>query len=227
MKRVAVTREEKKKKDEATKKEKFSTVIRVMTMRGRIPEQDAEHTMVINTTSRSKGIWKQFSPFRLGPLQVPLADGTTYTARNFENAWQYSKVYAGHIGDPEAYLTWAKQGWDNAKAVRYPMGKGMKPEHAVWGEKTLGYIEARKTIYAPHYAALVVKTGAFRTLKAIVESGKYKTIWLRDFDGYDHTFLGMSLDRVLNEPKRKMGHAFVLLGCLTNNHFWEPPLPSQ
>ena len=33
---------------------------------------------------------------------------------------------------------------------------------------------------------------------------------LWDFDGYDHHELGMDLKEVLNDPERKMGHAFVL-----------------
>jgi hypothetical protein len=46
-------------------------------------------------------------------------------------------------------------------------------------------------------------------------SGRYRQIWLRDFDGYDHDDLGMSLSAVLHEERKKMGHAFVLkVWCL-------------
>jgi len=33
---------------------------------------------------------------------------------------------------------------------------------------------------------------------------------LRDFDAYDHVMIRWSLTEVLNNPDRKMGHAFVL-----------------
>lgn len=39
----------------------------------------------------------------------------------------------------------------------------------------------------------------------------------RTADGYDHDNLGMSLTEVLNNPQRKMGHAFVLKMLLTKD----------
>ena len=39
---------------------------------------------------------------------------------------------------------------------------------------------------------------------------------LLDYDAYDHIKLGMSLIDVINEPRRKMGHAFVLILMLTD-----------
>jgi hypothetical protein len=39
---------------------------------------------------------------------------------------------------------------------------------------------------------------------------------IRDYDAYDHESLGMSLIDVINNPKRKCGHAFVLLMILKN-----------
>lgn len=44
-------------------------------------------------------------------------------------------------------------------------------------------------------------------LKSLAEQ---KEIWLWDFDGYNHERLGMTLDDVMDNPKLKMGHAFVL-----------------
>ncbi len=39
-------------------------------------------------------------------------------------------------------------------------------------------------------------------------------------DGYDYHKLGMSLEDVLNNPKRKMGHAFVIAMILANDLCW-------
>ena len=198
------------------------TQVRVTSMRSTILEPEGSKVKVINCTSRSKEpLWRQLSPFFLGP--VLLYDG--YTAQRHENAWQYAKVYKQHLddeGEPTLdYWKWAKQGWANEKAVRFPMGKGAKPEFSLWDGQKLGYIEARKKIYAPTYAELVVETEAYRQLELMYHSGAFDVIWLRDFDGYDNQAAGLDYEQVLNYPKRKMGHAFVLAMCLTDQRVWE------
>jgi len=72
----------------------------------------------------------------------------------------------------------------------------------------LGYIEARKRIYFRLYAKAVAKTEAFAQLRALHEERGQLVLW--DFDGYDHRARNMTLKDVLNNPKRPMGHAFVL-----------------
>ncbi len=173
--------------------------------------------VVIDTTS-SSGDFKQLSPFVLKVLER-----TTGKAVVFENLWQFSKVYKCHIanhgGVSVEWFKWRKQGWENPRAVRYPMGKGAIPEYSYWqdgfrGEwHKLNYIEARKQIYAPVYADWVELTDSFSRLKALYESGE--DIILLDYDAYDHQALGMSLKDVINNPNKKMGHAFVLIMMLT------------
>jgi hypothetical protein len=154
-----------------------------------------------------------------------LACGGTvsYTAKNVENAWQYSKLYPQHADSrqqptPE-YWAWAKQGWNNPRAERYPMGRGAKPLCALWKGNHLDYIEARKQIYVPIYATAVAKTPVFTALTElatkVAATGCAICLW--DFDGYNHQILGMSLEDVLNCPSKKMGHAFVLAALLTEN----------
>lgn len=169
------------------------------------PPQDA---CVINTTSRSNDFGKGFSPFFLGPIK--LWDG--HVAKNLENAWQFSKVYACHLDDdnnpkPE-WLQWAKDGWANPRAQRYPMGKGTKAEYSWWDGKRLSYTQARRHIYIPLYASLVIKTSAFGMLKDHLDT--FGDIYLWDFDGYNHRSLHMSYDQVIDCSYRKMGHAFVI-----------------
>jgi hypothetical protein len=168
---------------------------------------------VINTTSKSTNWSRGLSPFYLGNIE--LYNG--YKAQNVENAWQFSKVYKDHVDNNEnptpAYFDWAKKGWESKWAFRYPMGKGAIPLYSMWGEEKLDYIEARKQIYLPIYAKAVVKSEAYKILKRTYEQNGEVTLW--DFDGYDYLSLGMSLEEVLNEPKRKMGHAFVLAMLLT------------
>jgi hypothetical protein len=172
---------------------------------------------VVDTTSHS-GEWKELSPFLLGPC--PLY--ASYVAFNIENGWQFAKVYKQHTYTSHvdgsflpstAYWQWALKGWSDKTAHRYPMGKGAKPLYSFWDGKNLGYIEARKRIYAPLYAHAVVKTAAFKKLWQLHSGGT--DLILRDYDGYDHK--GKSLSQVLNDPAKKMGHAFVLKMLLLND----------
>ncbi len=168
--------------------------------------------VVISTVSRADNWQAGLSPFVLGPCELY----GNYESKNMENAWQFAKVYKKHVagdGEPsEEYFKWAIRGWNDKKAHRYPMGKGAVPEYSWWRGEALGYIEARKAIYAPLYARAVLKTHAWRTLKKVYAAAKKngERLVLLDFDAYDHQALNMSLADVLNEPKKKMGHAFVL-----------------
>lgn len=177
--------------------------------KGKLPDNSTLIYTVSHSTNWSKGL----SPFFLGPCK--LYGG--YTAKKMENAWQYCKVYAKHTDanqDPtDAYWRWAKQGWADEWAHRYPMGKGAKPLYSWWDGQKLDYISARKKIYVPLYARAVKKTKAYERLKHIYNySGRVVYLW--DFDGYDNEALGMSLVDVLNDPTRTMGHAFILARML-------------
>jgi len=164
---------------------------------------------VINTTSGSKTWSKALSPFFLGPVKLY----GNYMSKNMENAWQFSKVYQIFVdkdtGNPShLYFRWATTGWNDTYAHRYPLGKSMRPEYAWWDGKKLDYIEARKKIYVPLYAEAVKGTEAFKKLQE--EAEKNETIYLWDFDGYNHKAMGMTYEDVVDEPSMKMGHAFVL-----------------
>ena len=166
--------------------------------------------VVIDTTSNS-GEYRDLSPF---VLPAP-------PAKNFENLWQYSKVYKKFImpidGYPDAsWYKWRDVGYNNSRAIRYPMGKGAIPEYSFWDGEKLDYIQARKKIYAPEYAKNVIETLAFKRLKHIYQDCYNTELLLLDYDAYDHIKLGMSLIDVINNPKRKMGHAFVLVMMLTD-----------
>lgn len=181
----------------------------------RVPNQHQRGTVVIDTTSRG-GWTADLSPFSIGPC--PLYDG--HVAQNVENAWQYAKVYAQHTdenGNPTvAYWQWAYEGWTNPRPVRYPMGKGARPQYSLWEGERLGYIDARKRIYGPLYAEAVQRTQGWQIL--LEEYEKADNLWLRDWDGWLMERHGMtSLTDVLNNPGRIMGHAFVLQMLLTDD----------
>jgi hypothetical protein len=162
---------------------------------------------MIETTSHSKNWSRGLSPFFLGPCTLY----NNYWSYTVENAWQYSKVYKEHMFMGELspdYFHWAIAGWSNPRANRYPMGKGAKPEFSFWDGKKYKYIEARKNIYIPLYSEAVKKSDAFKQLVIVYKENK--DICLLDFDGYNHLGLGMTLEDVVENPNRTMGHAFVL-----------------
>lgn len=163
---------------------------------------------VINVTTSSKTWSKYLSPMLLGPVELYKG----IWSKNVENAWQYSKVYKGQMnkfGEPGYnWFTWAERGFNDVYAHRYPMGKGAIPEYSYWDGYSLDYIEARKIIYLPLYRTAVLNSKYYSKLLEIHNTNKDIALW--DFDGYNHIKLGMTLDDVLNDPSRKMGHAFVL-----------------
>ena len=187
-------------------------------------EKAPEDFIVINTTSKDdQNIGKQFSPFFLSNISI--YDGIV--AKNMENAWQFSKVYNEFVDEDnnptQAYFDWAKKGWNDSFAHRYANGKGNIPLYSYWKTKDKNsgkviehkwdYITARKNIYFPLYAKAIVNTQAFKDLQKRVLSGEKIALW--DFDGYNHAARNMTYEDVVNEPKYKCGHAFVLYGLLT------------
>jgi len=94
------------------------------------------------------------------------------------------------------------------------MGRGKKPLYAYWDGRHLDYVPARKTIYMPLYRDAVRPTEAFAELVRVCR--QHELVVLRDFDGYDHRALGMTLEEVLDCRSRIMGHAFVLAMMLND-----------
>lgn len=191
----------------------MTATIQIVGMRTRVTNPN---TIVVNTCSNAKTGWQRdLSPFLLGPCE--LFGGLV--SHNMENGWQYTKLYQQHAdanGEPtQAWWQWAINGFNNPQAVRYPMGRGARPLHAWWDCEKLPYIEARKKIYGPLYAEAVQKTEGWKELVDLYENSQHLT--LRDYDGHDHAKLGLTLDQVLNNPRRKMGHSFVLKMLLTQD----------
>lgn len=182
-------------------------------------KQTDENGVYVNTTSKSECDWQRdLSPFYLGPCPLYW----DMTAARMENGWQYSKVYPEYDngGEPkEEYFDWALAGWRNERPVRYPMGKGKKPLYSWWDGNKFGYVDARKNIYIPMYANAVVKTEGFKILSKVYDGvlATGKTLYLRDYDAYRHEEAGMTLTDVVNNDKKKCGHAFVLAMLLSHD----------
>lgn len=163
----------------------------------------------VDCTSRSKE-WGGLSPFT--QCDVELYD---IKAKNVENAWQFSKVYAQHDnnGTPNSnWFKWREKGLNDTYAHRYPMGKGNKPLYSFFNGEKYSYVEARKNLYFPLYIQFCQNNPTFNRLKDLYQDGEQ--IAIRDFDVY---YLGdKDLIEAVNDPTRKAGHGFVLYHLLTN-----------
>lgn len=172
--------------------------------------------------------WGSLSPFHLGPCRTP--DGVMF--HNMENMWQYSKVYAEHLANSNdlfhgeitsEWFAWHLKGARTLQAHRYPMGKGQTAMFSKWGDLRLSYVSARKQIYVPEYAKLVVQKPKFR--KLLKEYRRGAKIILRDYDTYDiqkaYPDSRVPWLNAIENKNAKFGHAFVLALALM---FHERPL---
>lgn len=106
----------------------------------------------INVTSRSEDDWSRaLSPFLIGPVTI-----NGCSARNVENAWQYSKVYPVHLDEEgnirDEYYQWREAGYEAIGANRYPFGKNkLQHSHLLMENATPILRQKRKFIF--HYTA--------------------------------------------------------------------------
>lgn len=164
----------------------------------------------VNCTSKSDDKYKLLSPFMTSNPYCYAG----LSAKNVENAWQFSKVYPEYddngVPTPQWYL-WRDAGFANYFAHRYPMGKGAKPLYSWWNGNIYGYVEARKNIYAPIYENSIKDTNVFLGLKQ--EYLKGTKICIQDFDTYP--LEGATYLDAINNPLKPFGHGFVIYKMLT------------
>lgn len=117
----------------------------------------------------------------------------------------------------------ALEGARTLQAHRYPMGKGQTAMFSKWGDLRLSYVSARKQIYVPEYAKLVIQKPKFR--KLLKEYRRGAKIILRDYDTYDiqkaYPDSRVPWLNAIENKNAKFGHAFVLALALM---FHERPL---
>jgi len=172
----------------------------------------------INVTTSGGVKGKQFSPMLLGPVEVFQGSGVPrLSAKNLENAWQFSKVYSEHDNDGQPnkkWYAWREKGFNDDWAHRYPMGKGKIPLYS-WIGKPIDYIMARKLIYTVLYKKAIIDH-RLELYSELIEMAKSEDqLTLLDYDVYPRdTGDNLTFDQILNNPNVKMGHAYVLANMI-------------
>lgn len=203
----------------------------------RSPRDPAEYAAVVDTTPQSPEAWSRaLSPFSLGPVSI-WPGNVWRSSANVENAWQFSKVYADQLDPPAspgaaplpglAHARWAREGWADPRAQRYPRGRGARPLYFLHRGRRLDPVAARLYLYVPLYLeGLCVSPearGAYARLFAEhAAAGRAGApLTLLDHDGYDPLAGGEGPDdgaetfaAVLLNPRKKAGHAFILAALL-------------
>lgn len=166
--------------------------------------------LVINTTSTSDTWSRNLSPFY---LKTKSYDNIVSCV---ENVYQSSKVYKCHLdsnNEPnKEWYIWRTKILNSKKPIRYPMGKGSKPEYLYWDGNHYGYLDSRRKIYAPLYGNAVQQVYAYQRLirEYIRSKDNGFDIYLKDFDAYDFHSMNKSFEQCLDDPNMKFGHSFVL-----------------
>lgn len=172
------------------------------------------YDIVLSPVSTNKE-GRVFSPFIIGPVRLPAIEGASNPSvfQNFENAWQFSKVYSslGHLDAfgnlTDKYRTWRRRGIIDTTAHRYPAGRNAVPQFSVFGKRRLSYITARKMLYVPYYMRHIKDVPMLDELRA--EYRKGAKILLMDFDASE-VQNKRDFQQNVDDPNRKLGHAYVL-----------------
>lgn len=184
---------------------------------------------------------KQLSPFFLGPIEAD-KEHDTPVCKNFENFWQFSKVYPKvakqsqkewkHIEevhanpkskDPlPAYFAWRKKGFSSSVAIRRPNGTTRKngpPFYSLYKGERLSYVESRKKLYQPMYQQLVRKTKAYKDLLELIRKGQ--NVLLIEPDGpnvskfpHGREISEKLLEELIEDTTQIYGHGYALASAL-------------
>ncbi len=107
--------------------------------------------LVLDVTSRGPQPWVRLSPFYPhGDIPVPLTTGVTATS--VEGIWQALKVFERSDVDPAKLTVASMRG---IKRTTRRFGKILGHREGLYGERLLGYLEARRRIYLPAYRWLL------------------------------------------------------------------------
>lgn len=158
----------------------------------------------------------------------------TITAQHvvYNNRVTWSHPSEVHVDDAgnvlPAYWAWRYKLLHNPYPVRYPNGYAGKKDClcVLWQNENgiyekLSYIEARRKLYCPKYAELVMKTNAFSRLKELHDAGVNLQLTDVDVPIEGVTLTKELYQRYLQDPSISFGHAWTLGACLLGEKWWQ------
>ena len=182
-----------------------------MNMRGKwapLPHENCQRVNVTSAQSKSSKFRLAFSPM------TPIEGGYRgYLC--FENYWQAGKRFEGQTEEEvEEMIRWWKD--QDKGRRRYKGSKGRRVSHAEFDGVAYDYVESRKRVYVPHYAALV---------KEYIDSlfgGQEKELVVYDFDGPRDENGGVMCEEVtvellkhkIQDTRFPFGHGYIVGGLL-------------
>jgi hypothetical protein len=209
------------------------------------PKLDGYMNMVVCSVN---GNWGQLSPMKLGPFIVteelsPLVPGgvcpgfivsdihigkQVAMCQNFENYWQYSKVYSvdnvnGILG--ESFFNRRAEGFQSTKAKRrvFPAKSGITTLCSYYDGKLYQYLESR-VFYCSGYSMLAEAHAKYKEIKRIMESGQ--NILILDLDApswesHNQELTPEFFEKEYNDTTHPFGHGMVLCSMLLGIKPWQ------
>lgn len=159
--------------------------------------------MIIDVTSHADDDFVKFSPFYgHGGIPVPFSEGKT--AASVEGIWQGLKVFEDADVDRKMFSI---RDMKNIKRTTRKYGPCLGHRKGLNGEELLGYIEARKLIYAPSYK-WVLDNKLQDLVKAIRIISKNKQVVLLDYE----------TNADINDAKKPLSHASLIKAYIEGNY---------
>lgn len=166
-------------------------------------KKEYPNAMIIDVTSHAEDEFVKFSPFypHCG-IPVPFSEGKE--AASVEGIWQGLKVFEDADIDRKMFSI---RDMKNIKRTTRKYGPCLGHRKGLNGEELLGYIEARKLIYAPSYK-WVLDNKLQDLVKAIRIISKNKQVVLLDYE----------TNADINDAKKPLSHASLIKAFIEGNY---------
>lgn len=154
---------------------------------------------ILDLTSKADSPWVRFSPFwPHGGVPVPFSPGVV--SASVEGAWQGLKVFEQADVDRSKFAITDMRGLK--RSVRR-FGKCLGHREGVRGERLLGYLEARRTIYLPLYGFVLRERlrDELAELRKLAEAGPV-------------VVLDYETNANVDDPSKPLSHAGLVIGWL-------------
>jgi hypothetical protein len=174
----------------------------------------------MNRLGRNGVLASTLSPFRVGPV---FDKETGMRAEIFENRWQYGKMWptANHVhsdGLPTAeWFDFRRKGYKSKTPKRRPLPVKQYgfAASAFYNSRVYNYIDSRKQVYVPEYAALIRDAPAVQEMRAMLAQGKDLLILDNDAPPKTRWPEGRELtqevwNEMINDPALPFGHGYVV-----------------